>query len=160
MKCNTRQKLVKNFITGKFQKFIHPYIVYLLKQSENFPVFDSILDCCSPKNVGSNEYKGNYMFQKALAGSNNSRTCKYGGSTTLSSNAVINCEPNMETGPTYGILNVTSCPAKYQTTNNLEKFNKVELCYFVSEKNTNIIWWKHKKYPILSQRVIWRSDAL
>ena len=40
-----------------------------------------------------------------------------------SNNAVVNCEPNM--------LNVTSCPAKYRTTNDLEKLDKVELCYFV-----------------------------
>ena len=43
-----------------------------------------------------------------------------------SSNAVVNCEPNMETGATYGLLNVTSCPAKYQTTNDLEELEKVE----------------------------------
>ena len=48
-----------------------------------------------------------------------------------SNNAVVNCEPNMETGPTYGLLNVTSCQAKYQTTNDLEKLDKVGLCYFV-----------------------------
>ena len=49
-----------------------------------------------------------------------------------SSNAVVICEPNMETGPTYGSLNVTSCPAKYQTT------NKVELCYFGSKSNETL----------------------
>ena len=48
-----------------------------------------------------------------------------------SNNAVVNCETNMETGPTYGLLNVTSCPAKYRTTNDLEKLDKVELRYFV-----------------------------
>ena len=40
----------------------------------------------------------------------------------------------METGPTYGLLNVMSCPAKYQTTNDLEKLDKVEICYLVSKK--------------------------
>ena len=93
---------------------------------------DPILDCCNPKNDGSNEYKGNYTFLKALAGSNNSQTCKYGGSA--SSDAVVNCEANMETGPTYGSLNVKLCPAKYQTTNDLEKLDEVELCHFVSKK--------------------------
>lgn len=46
----------------------------------------------------------------------------------------------METGTTYGLLNVTSCPAKYQTTNDLEKLNQVELFYFVPKKTINIIW--------------------
>ena len=96
--------------------------------SEYFSDFDSILDCCNPKNDDRNEYEGNYTFPKALAGSNNSQTCKYGGSSVYSSNAVFNCEPNMEAGPTYGLLNVTPCPAKYQTTNDLEKLDKVELC--------------------------------
>ena len=102
---------------------------------EHFQDFNSILDCCNPKNDGSNEYKGKYTFPKALAGSNNSQTCKYGGSSNTSSDAVVNCEPNMETGPTYGLLNVTLCPAKYQTTDDLEKLNQVELCCFVSKKN-------------------------
>ena len=99
-----------------------------------FQIFHSVLDCCNAKNDGSNEYKGNYTFPKALVGSNNSQTCRYGGSSVSSNNAVVNCEPNMETGPTYGLLNVTSCPAKYQTTNDLEKLDKVEICYLVSKK--------------------------
>ena len=70
--------------------------------------------------------KAKYTFPKALAGSENLQTCKYGGSSVSSSNAVVNCEPNMETGATYGLLNVTSCPAKYQTTNDLEELEKVE----------------------------------
>ena len=45
----------------------------------------------------------------------------------------------METGPTYGLLNVTFCPAKYQTTNDLEKLDKVELCYFISKKLQRLI---------------------
>ena len=52
-----------------------------------------------------------------------------------SNNAIVNCVPNMETGPTYGLVNVASCPAKYQTTNDLENLDKVELCCFVSKKN-------------------------
>ena len=51
-----------------------------------------------------------------------------------SNNAIVNCVPNMETGPTYGLVNVASCPAKYQTTNDLENLDKVELCCFVSKK--------------------------
>ena len=102
--------------------------LYTYRNLQIFSHFNSILDCCTPKNDGSNEYKGNYTFPKALAGSNNSQTCIYGGSSVSSNNAVVNCEPNMETGPTYGLLNVTSCPAKYQTTNDLEKLDKVELC--------------------------------
>ena len=117
---------------------------------EHFP-YISTLDCCNPENGGSNEYKGSYTFPKALAGSNSTQTCKYSGSSELSSDAVVYCEPNMETGPTYGLLNVTLCPAKYQTTNDLEKLNQVELCYFVSERTINNIWWDHcwkkKKYP-------------
>ena len=101
-------------------------------------IFGLILGCCNPKSDGSNDYKGNYTFPKALAGSSNSQTCKYSGSSVSSSNAVVICEPNMETGPTYGSLNVTSCPAKYQTTNDLEKLDKVELCYFGSKCNETL----------------------
>ena len=99
-----------------------------------------MLDCCNPKNEGSDEYKGSYAFPKALAGLNKSETCKYGGSSAILNKAVVNCEPNMETGPTYSLLNVTLCPAKYQTTNDLEKLNQVELFYFVPKKTINIIW--------------------
>ena len=45
----------------------------------------------------------------------------------------------METGPTYGLLNVTLCPAKYQTTNDLENLNQVELYHFVSKRIIKII---------------------
>ena len=99
-----------------------------------------MLDCCNPKNEGSDEYKGSYAFPKALAGLNKSETWKYGGSSAILNKAVVNCEPNMETGPTYSLLNVTLCPAKYQTTNDLEKLNQVELFYFVPKKTINIIW--------------------
>ena len=84
-----------------------------MEPSERFRDLNSVLDCCNPKNDGSNEYKGKCTFPKPLAGSENLQICKYGGTSVSSSNAVVNCEPDMETGATYGLLNVTSCPAKY-----------------------------------------------
>ena len=50
----------------------------------------------------------------------------------------------METGPTYGLLNVSLCPAKYQTTNDLEELNQVELFYFFRKKN-----YKHNLVRLL-----------
>ena len=131
-RIGTGKKWVKNLLlVSSRNQSVAAQFTYRILQNI-FKSFNSILDCCNPKNDGSNEYKGNYTFPKALAGFNNSQTCKYGGSS--SSDAVINCEANMETGPTYGLVNVTLCPAKYQTTNDLEKLDQVELCHFVSEK--------------------------
>ena len=60
----------------------------------------------------------------------------------------------METGPTYSLLNVTLCPAKYQTTNDLEKLNQVELFYFVLIKKTINIMWSDCFFQTLSQNLI------
>ena len=41
----------------------------------------------------------------------------------------------MKTGPAYGLLDVTLCSAKHQTTNDLEKLNQVELFLLVIIKS-------------------------
>ena len=115
---------IKSVIAAKFWKLVIQCKVCLKQFIGLLRLFYSLLDCCNVKNDGNNEYKGNCTFPKALAGSKISQTCKYGGISGLSSNAVVNCEPNMETGPVYALLNVTLCSGKHQTTNDLEKLNQ------------------------------------
>ena len=53
----------------------------------------------------------------------------------------------METGPAYGLLNVTLCSAKHQTTNDLEKLNQVELFLLVIIKS-----YKHFSPGLFSKK--------
>ena len=39
----------------------------------------------------------------------------------------------MQTGPLYDVLNVSSCQAKYKTTNDLDKLNQVKNQYLSSK---------------------------
>ena len=42
----------------------------------------------------------------------------------------------MEIGPSYGALNVTSCKAKYNTTNDLDKLKEVKnISFYVVKDN-------------------------
>ena len=71
---------------------------------------------------------------KGLAGFSNSQNCTYSDNATFPSDAVVNCVPNMETGPVYDSLNVALCPAKYQTTKDLEQLDQVEIYDMTSNK--------------------------
>lgn len=83
------------------------------------------LDCCNSTTDGADNYKGKYKFGKALAGKREIQNCAYIGSSNSSSGAFVNCIPDLEDGPSYGSLNVTSCQAKYKTTKELEKLQEV-----------------------------------
>ena len=56
--------------------------------------------------------------------------CTYSGKTS-STRASAQCQRNMESGPSYDALNVTSCKAKYQTTNALDNLNEVNKSVFI-----------------------------
>ena len=45
----------------------------------------------------------------------------------------------MEIGPSYDALNVTSCKAKYQTTNDLDNLNEVKKISFYSVRGNFIL---------------------
>ena len=75
---------------------------------------------------------------KGLAGFSNSKHCTYSDNVTFPSDAVVNCVSNMETGPVYGSLNVTLCPAKYQTTKDLENLTQVKIFDMISNKKQTI----------------------
>ena len=55
------------------------------------------------------------------------KNCMYNGSSNSSSGAFVNCIPDLEDGPSYGSLNVTSCRTKYKTTEELGKLQQVTL---------------------------------
>lgn len=88
-------------------------------------VISITLDCCSSKTDGTYDYKGMYKFAKSLAGKREMKNCIYNNSSNSSSSAFVNCIPDLEFGPSYGSLNVTSCQAKYKTTVKLEKLDQV-----------------------------------
>ena len=85
------------------------------------------LDCCNLVVDGTAEYKGKYTFSKVLAGVTSTQNCTYTNNFTFLNRAFATCVPNLETGPSYNSLNATFCPAKYNTTNILEKINEVKI---------------------------------
>ena len=76
---------------------------------------------------GNDEYKGKYTFPKVLAGVTSTLNCTYTNNFTFSNSAFATCIPNLEIGPSYNSVNTTFCPAKYNTTNILEKINEVKI---------------------------------
>ena len=96
------------------------------------------LDCCNSKIDGADDYKGKYKFEKALAGKREIQNCAYNSSSNSSGSAFVNCIPDLEDGPSYDSLNVTSCQAKYKTTVQLEKLEQVIMCtvdLFLKDEN-------------------------
>ena len=89
-----------------------------------------LLDCCNSIAIGNSNYKGNYTLPTALEGNTNEQGCTYSGKT-LSAIASTQCQRNMEIGPSYDALNVTSCKAKFQTTNDLDNLNEVKKSVFI-----------------------------
>lgn len=83
------------------------------------------LDCCNSKIDGADDYKGKYKFETALAGKRGIQNCAYNSSSNSSSSAFVKCIPDLEAGPFFGSLNVTSCQAKYTTTVELENLEQV-----------------------------------
>ena len=97
-----------------------------------------LLDCCNSIAVGSSNYKGNYSLPTTLEGNANEQGCTYSGRTS-SAIASAQCQRNMEIGPSYDALNVTSCKAKYQTTNDLDNLNEVKKISFYSVRDNFIL---------------------
>lgn len=97
-------------------------------------VNNCLLDCCNSIAVGNSNYKGNYTLPTTLEGNANEQGCTYSGRTS-SAIASAQCQRNMEIGPSYDALNVTSCKAKYQTTNDLDNLNEVKKISFYSVRD-------------------------
>ena len=97
-----------------------------------------LLDCCNSIAVGNFNYKGNYILSATLEGNVNEQRCTYSGNKTASAIASAHCQRNVETGPSYTALNVTSCQAKYKTTNDLDNLNEVKKISFYSVRNNLI----------------------
>ena len=92
-------------------------------------MYHCFLDCCNSIAVGSSNYKGNYILPTTLEGNVNEQGCTYSGKTS-SAIASAQCQRNMESGPSFNVLNVTSCQAKYNTTNDLDNLNEVKISAF------------------------------
>ena len=88
---------------------------------------------------------------KSLAGFRKSKNCTYSDNAAFPSDAFINCVPNMETGPVYGSLNVMLCPAKYQTTKDLEKLDQVEIFDVTGNKKQTVSQYGFSKFSMWFQ---------
>ena len=86
-----------------------------------------VLDCCTSKIYGTANYKGKYKFSKALAGERRIQNCTYNSSSKSSSNVFVKCIPDLEDGPSYSSLNLTSCQTKYKITGELAKVEQVRI---------------------------------
>ena len=86
-----------------------------------------ILDCCTSKIYGTPNFKGKYKFAKALAGERRIQNCIYNSSSKSSRTAFVKCIPDLEVGPSYSSLNLTSCQAKYKITGELGKLEQVRI---------------------------------
>ena len=83
-----------------------------------------ILDCCTSKIYGT-----------ALIGEGRMQTCTYNSSSKSSSSVFVKCIPDLEDGPSYSSLNLTSCQAKYNITGELGKLKQVRITSPITNYN-------------------------